>query len=69
VNYAVAALIREGKTHQLTTQIQTGRDDGMITFESSLFDLLRAGRISRDTALGAARDSAELQRRIREARL
>jgi twitching motility protein PilT len=69
VNYAVAALIREGKTHQLTTQIQTGRDDGMITFESSLFDLLRSGRISRDTALGAARDSVELQRRIKEARL
>jgi len=69
VNYAVAALIREGKTHQLTTQIQTGRDDGMITFESSLFELLRAGRISRDTALGAARDSVELQRRLREARL
>ena len=68
VNYAVAALIREGKTHQLTTQIQTGRDDGMITFESSLFDLLRAGRVSRDTALAAARDSVELQRRIREIR-
>jgi twitching motility protein PilT len=69
VNYAVAALIREGKTHQLATQIQTGREDGMITFESSLFDLLRAGRITRDTALGAARDSVELQRRLREARL
>lgn len=69
VNYAVAALIRDGKTHQLTTQIQTGRDDGMITFESSLFDLLRGGRISRDTALAAARDSVELQRRIKEARL
>ncbi len=69
VNYAVAALIREGKTHQLATQIQTGRDDGMITFESSLFELLRAGRISRETALGAARDSVELQRRLREARL
>ncbi len=69
VNYAVAALIREGKTHQLTTQIQTGREDGMITFEASLFELLRAGRISRDTALGAARDSVELQRRIKEARL
>jgi twitching motility protein PilT len=69
VNYAVAALIRDGKTHQLTTQIQTGREDGMITFESSLFDLLRAGRISRDTALGAARDSVELQKRLRDARL
>jgi twitching motility protein PilT len=68
VNYAVSALIREGKTHQLATQIQTGRDDGMITFEASLFELLRTGRIARETALAAARDSVELQRRIREAR-
>jgi twitching motility protein PilT len=68
VNYAVAALIREGKTHQLATQIQTGRDDGMVALEASLFDLLRANRISRETALAAARDPVELQRRIREAK-
>ena len=41
----------------------------MITFEASLFELLRAGRITRDTALAAARDSLELQRRLREAKL
>jgi twitching motility protein PilT len=69
VNYAVGALIREGKTHQLATQIQTGRDDGMITFEASLVELLRAGRITRETALGAAHDPSELERRLREARL
>src|SRR5512140_2983286 len=69
VNYAVGALIREGKNHQLATQIQTGRDDGMITFESSLFELLRKGRITRETALAAARDSVELQRRLRELRI
>jgi len=68
-NYAVGALIREGKTHQLASQIQTGRDDGMITFEASLIDLLRASRISRETALAAAHDPTELQRRLREARL
>jgi len=66
-NYAVGALIREGKTHQLPTQIQTGREDGMIPFEASLFELLRAGRISKDVALAAARAPAELQRRLREA--
>ena len=69
VNYAVGALIREGKTHQLASQIQTGREDGMVAFEASLLELLRAGRITRDVALGAARDPAELQRRLREARL
>jgi Tfp pilus assembly pilus retraction ATPase PilT len=41
----------------------------MITFESSLFELLRKGRITRETALAAARDSVELQRRLREMRI
>jgi len=68
VNYAVAALIREGKTHQLPTQIQTGRDDGMILFEASLFDLCKTGRISREAALAAARDPVELGRRLRDGR-
>ncbi len=66
-NYAVGSLIREGKTHQLATQIQTGREDGMIPFEASLLELLRAGRIARETALAAARAPVELQRRLREA--
>jgi twitching motility protein PilT len=65
VNYAVGALIREGKTHQLATQIQTGRDDGMVALDASLLDLVRAGRISREVAVAAARDPVELQRRVR----
>jgi twitching motility protein PilT len=65
VNYAVGALIREGKTHQLATQIQTGRDDGMVALDASLLDLVRAGRISREIAVAAARDPVELQRRVR----
>jgi twitching motility protein PilT len=69
VNYAVGALIREGKTHQLASQIQTGREDGMVAFEASLFELIRTGKITRDVAVAAARDPAELQRRLREARL
>jgi len=68
VNYAVGALIREGKTHQLASQIQTGREDGMVAFEASLFELFRTGKITREVAVGAARDPAELQRRLREAR-
>jgi twitching motility protein PilT len=68
VNYAVGALIREGKTHQLATQIQTGRDDGMVALDTSLLDLVRTGRISREVALAAARDPVELQRRMRESR-
>jgi twitching motility protein PilT len=65
-NYAVGALIREGKTHQLATQIQTGRDDGMIAFEASLVELVRSGQITREVALAAARTPADLQRRLQD---
>jgi twitching motility protein PilT len=61
-NYGVATLIREGKTHQLATQIQLGRDEGMIPLERSLVDLVRAGRITRETALATARSPEELER-------
>jgi twitching motility protein PilT len=68
VNYAVSALIRDGKTHQLVSQIQTGRDDGMVSLDASLLELFRAGRITQDTALMNAREPPEMQRRMREAR-
>jgi twitching motility protein PilT len=64
----VSALIRDGKTHQLVSQIQTGRDDGMISLDASLLDLFRAGRITQDTALAHAREPTEIERRMREAR-
>src|SRR4029077_4669123 len=47
---AVRALIRKGDDHQLRSQISVGRADGMMTMEQSLTDLVKAGRISRDTA-------------------
>jgi twitching motility protein PilT len=66
VSYAVAAYIREGKTHQLATQIQLGQDEGMIPLERSLVELVRTGRITRETALGAARSREELERWLNE---
>jgi twitching motility protein PilT len=47
---AVRNLIRTGKDHQLRSHISTGRGDGMITMDQSLAELVRAGRISRETA-------------------
>ncbi len=66
VSYAVAAQIREGKTHQLATQIQLGQDDGMIPLERSLVELVRGGRITRETARAAARSREELERWLTE---
>ncbi|MDX2151659.1 MAG: PilT/PilU family type 4a pilus ATPase [Bryobacteraceae bacterium] len=50
-NDAVRNLIRRGEDHQLRSQITIGRADGMMTMEQSLAELVRAGRIARDSAL------------------
>jgi twitching motility protein PilT len=47
---ATRNLIRRGDDHQLRANIETGRADGMCTMEQSLAELVRAGRISRETA-------------------
>jgi twitching motility protein PilT len=45
---AVANLIREGKGYQIASAMQTGRAQGMLTFESSINELIRTGSITRD---------------------
>jgi twitching motility protein PilT len=47
---AVANLIREGKTQQLATIIETSSKVGMQSLDSSLKDLYRRGVITRDVA-------------------
>jgi twitching motility protein PilT len=51
---SVASLIREGKTAQIPTALQTGLEHGMIPLERQLMDLIRRGRIDRATAEAAA---------------
>jgi twitching motility protein PilT len=43
---AVANLIREGKTHQIASVMQTSRGLGMMTFEAATHDLINRGLIS-----------------------
>lgn len=50
-NSAVASLIRNEKTYQIPSVIQTSRAQGMQTFESSLSEYVRAGIISSEAAL------------------
>jgi len=49
-NSSIKALIREQKTHQMLSAIQTGTNVGMQTMDSSLKALTAAGKISKDTA-------------------
>jgi twitching motility protein PilT len=53
---AVRNLIREGKTFQLPSVIQTGVKEGMQTVESSLRDLVNSGRVSMEEAMRRAPD-------------
>lgn len=45
---AVANLIREGKTFQIHSSMQTGHVHGMTTFETSVNNLIREGVVSRE---------------------
>lgn len=48
---AIQNLIREGKTHQLQSLIQTGNKYGMKTMDMSLAELYKRGIISQESAL------------------
>ena len=54
VNPAVSALIREGKTHQIYSAIQTGFKDGMCTMERSLGELCAHGLITENEGMSKA---------------
>lgn len=53
---AIQNMIREGKTHQVESSIQTGSKHGMKTMDMSLSELYKKGLISYETALSYAID-------------
>jgi pilus retraction protein PilT len=61
----LAVLIRDDKLYQLPNLMQRGKAFGMIRFDESLADLVRAGRISEDTALAFATSKTELAAALR----
>ncbi|HZO91833.1 MAG TPA: ATPase, T2SS/T4P/T4SS family, partial [Chthonomonadaceae bacterium] len=56
---AIRTLIREGKTYQLYTDIQTGHEYGMQTLDGSLLNLVRRGLVDFEEALGKAANPVE----------
>ena len=56
INKAIGNLIREEKTVQIRSSIQTGKAHGMYLLEQSLNDLVAAGTISREAALELAEE-------------
>ncbi|MFN8122869.1 MAG: type IV pilus twitching motility protein PilT [Thermoleophilia bacterium] len=59
---AVRNLIREGKTHQIYSMLQTGSQHGMISMDASLATLVRQGVITKHLALERASSPGELKR-------
>jgi twitching motility protein PilT len=63
-DHAVRNLVREGKTRQLRNILTTRQGEGMMTLEMSLGELVLAGRITMDTAMGVSLYPNEIQRHV-----
>ena len=57
----VKKLIEENRLDKLSAAIETGGDDGMISFNQSLFNLTKAGRITEKEALTRASNPQALE--------
>jgi len=62
---AVKTAIREGKTHQIESILETSQEAGMSTIEKSLADLVKRGLITLETAEGWSLRPEVLTRLVR----
>jgi twitching motility protein PilT len=62
----VRNIIRESKTHQLDSVIQTGAEFGMQSMDKELVRLVEAGKVTYDEARLVAIDPTELDRLMRK---
>jgi twitching motility protein PilT len=53
---AIRNLIREDKVAQMYSSIQTGQQYGMQTLDQNLQDLVKRGLVTRQQAMGYAKD-------------
>lgn len=63
-NHAVRNLIREGKTHQLMSVMQTNRRLGMIAMDEAIIQLCREGKVSKEMAVQFAQDSEAMMNKL-----
>ncbi|MBI5586380.1 MAG: type IV pilus twitching motility protein PilT [Deltaproteobacteria bacterium] len=64
--HAVRNLIREGKTFQVPSVIQTGKKYGMTTLDDSIMDYLKKGVISGDDAYSKCVDKEKFKSYVSE---
>jgi twitching motility protein PilT len=64
---AIRNLIREGKTYQIGSLIETGGQLGMKTMDKSLVQLYKSGKVTLDEIKRRAVDPDNLERLLQEA--
>ena len=61
---AVRSLIRQNKSFQITSAMQTGKRQGMQLLDDALADLVRTGQVTLDNAMAVANDPAVLRSQL-----
>jgi twitching motility protein PilT len=61
----VRKMIEENRLDKLAAAIETGADDGMLTFNQSLFNLVKSGRVTQKEALTKATNPQALEMNFR----
>jgi twitching motility protein PilT len=59
---AIRNLIRDGRTDQIPTYLQTGKQYGMQTMDQALQDLVKSGTVTAEEGLMRSSKPGELQR-------
>jgi twitching motility protein PilT len=57
----IKKMLEENRLDKLTAAIETGADDGMLTFNQSLFNLVKAGRVTEKEAMAKASNPQALE--------
>ena len=64
VNPAIRNHIRDGKTFQIASSIQTGRNQGMYTMDDSLLEAYTRYEITKEDALSYAQDANAMAKKM-----
>jgi len=67
VTSAIANLIREGRTYQIPSAMQTGAREGMMTLNDAILKLVLTGKVTAAEGLEKAADKKDLEEKLRVA--
>jgi twitching motility protein PilT len=63
-NNAIRNMIRESSVHQMESLIYSSSSEGMVTMDAYLLNMVKKGLISPETALQAAMNKEQMQKRL-----